>query len=296
MLFTRNNFIGGFIMDNWFQQRSKDIVQRVRDKRPLVHHITNYVTVNDCANIVLAIGAAPVMADDIGEVADIVGISSALVLNIGTLNQRTIASMLAAGKAANQTGIPVVLDPVGAGATLLRTETAARIMDEVKLAVIRGNISEIKAVSGAGGKTRGVDASEGDAAGENDIQAVNRLAINFAKRTGSVVAITGVIDVVSDGARSCFIKNGHAVMADITGTGCMCTALTGAFVGAEQDYTAATVAAVMAMGIAGEKAYRSIQAAGLGNGSYRTFMIDEISRMNDETLTNEGKISFESTL
>jgi hydroxyethylthiazole kinase len=279
-------------MINWVDERSRDIIHRIHAKKPLVHHITNYVTVNDCANIVLAIGAAPVMADDIGEVADIIGISSALVLNIGTLNSRTIASMLAAGKAANQRGIPVTLDPVGAGATTLRTETAAKIMDEVKLAVIRGNISEIMAISGAGGKTRGVDASEGDVAGEEAIQGVKRIAVDMAQKTGSVIAITGAIDVVSDGTRSCFIKNGHAMMAGITGTGCMCTSLTGAFCGAEEDYAMAAAAAVAAMGIAGERAYRRIEAGGFGNGSYRTFIMDEISRMTDEILINEGKISF----
>ena len=280
-------------MANWFEQQARGVIQRVRDGRPLVHHITNYVTVNDCANIVLAIGAAPVMADDIGEVADIVGISSALVLNIGTLNQRTIASMLAAGKAANQKGIPVVFDPVGAGATVLRTETAAKIINEVKLAVIRGNISEIKSISGAGGKTRGVDAVESDTSGADAVHAAHRMAMDFAKAAGSVIAITGAVDVVSDGSRSCFIKNGHAMMAGITGTGCMCTSLIGAFTGAEKDYAVAAAAAVMAMGIAGEKAYRNIHSAGLGSGSFRTFIMDEISRMDDETLISEGKISFE---
>lgn len=279
-------------MKNWFEEHSKEILQRVKTKKPLVHHITNYVTVNDCANIVLAIGAAPVMADDIGEVADIVGISSALVLNIGTLNQRTIASMLAAGKAANQKGIPVVLDPVGAGASGLRTDTAARLIDEVKLAVIRGNISEIKAVSGAGGKTRGVDASESDSTGVDGIEAVQRMAVDFAKATGSVIAVTGVVDVISDGVRNCFIKNGHAMMAGITGTGCMCTSLIGVFCGTVEDYAVAATAAVMAMGVAGEKAYRRVETTGLGNGSYRNFIIDEISRMADETLTIEGKVNF----
>jgi hydroxyethylthiazole kinase len=148
------------------------------------------------------------------------------------------------------------------------------------------------AISGVGGKTRGVDASEGDVAGEEAIQGVKRLAVDMAQKTGSVIAITGAIDVVSDGTRSCFIKNGHAMMAGITGTGCMCTSLAGAFCGAEEDYAVAAAAAVTAMGIAGERAYRRIEAGGLGNGSYRTFIMDEISRMTDEILINEGKISF----
>lgn len=278
-------------MKNWFNESVPGILRTIKTEKPLVHHITNYVTVNDCANIVLAIGAAPVMADDIREVGDIVVISSAVVLNIGTLNQRTITAMLDTGKMANKRGIPVVLDPVGAGATGLRTDTAARLMDEVKLAVIRGNISEIKAVSGAGGSTRGVDAGESDSTGADGIEAVKGIAMDLAQKTGSVVAITGVIDVVSDGTRSCFIKNGHAMMAGITGTGCMCTSLIGAFCGVKEDHAVATAAAIMAMGIAGEKAYRRVETAGLGNGSFRVFLMDEISRMDDETLTNEGKIS-----
>lgn len=278
-------------MHNWFENSARDILHRIKSKKPLVHLITNYVTVNDCANIVLAIGAAPVMADDINEVADIVAISSALVLNIGTLNQRTITAMLAAGKAANQKGIPVVLDPVGAGATGLRTKTAAGIINQVKLAVIRGNISEIKAISGAGATTRGVDADERDSI-PGDVTSVNRLAIELAEKAGTVVAVTGAVDVISDGVRSCFIKNGHAMMAGITGTGCMCTALIGACCGVEADYGVAAAAAVMTMGLAGEQAYRKLETVGLGNGSYRTFIIDAISLMADANLANEGKITF----
>jgi hydroxyethylthiazole kinase len=279
-------------MNNWFEEYASSILDRVREKRPLVHHITNYVTVNDCANIVLAIGASPVMADDIDEVREIVLISSALVINIGTLNRRTIESMLVAGKTANEKGIPVILDPVGAGASTLRTETAERLIHEIKFAVIRGNISEIKAVGGSAGNTRGVDADVGDVINENSIENVNKIAVMLAQKTGSVITVTGAIDVISDGTRSCYIENGHPMMANVTGTGCMCTSLIGAFCGTIADYTGAAAAAVMTMGLAGEKAYKRVVREELGSGSYRMFMIDEISCMTGDALMDGGKISF----
>lgn len=270
---------------------SEHLIDEVRAKKPLIHQITNYVTVNDCANITLASGASPVMADDIREVEEIVTISSALVLNIGTLNERTVTSMLAAGKAANKKGIPVILDPVGAGASRLRTETAKRLIEEVKISVIRGNISEIKTLLGEGGNTRGVDADDQDALGEDAVETGKRIAAALARKTGSVVAITGVIDAVSDGGRIFLIRNGHPMMADVTGTGCMSTALVGSFCGALEDQTEATAAAIAAMGLAGELAYESVKKSGLGTGSYRTLIIDAISRMTDQTLKDGGKIS-----
>ncbi len=267
------------------------IIDTVREKKPLVHHITNYVTVNDCANITLAIGAAPVMADDIDEVAEIVSIASSLVINIGTLNKRTIESMVAAGKKANERGTPVILDPVGAGASVLRTETAARLIQEVKFAVIRGNVSEIKTLSKGTGSTRGVDANESDANADNYLDYTAQLAIDFAKKTGSVIAVTGVIDVISDGVKTYFIKNGHPMMAGVTGTGCMCTSLVGSCCGATEDHTEAAVSAVAAMGLAGEKAFKRVQEAGLGSGSFRSFIIDETSLLTGDMLQQGGKIN-----
>lgn len=267
------------------------LIDCVRAKKPLVHQITNYVTVNDCANITLASGASPVMADEIQEVDEIVGISSALVLNIGTLNERTIESMVAAGKAARRKGIPVILDPVGAGASRLRTETALRLMEEVKPTVVRGNISEIKTLFGEGGNTRGVDAGVEDALGGDVVETAKRIAAAFARSTGTIVAITGAIDVVSDGDRTFLIRNGHPMMANVTGTGCMCSALIGSFCGAMEDRTVATAAAISAMGLAGEWAYESVQRQDLGTGSYRTLIIDAISRMSDEIMLNGGEIS-----
>lgn len=224
----------------------------VRKKRPLIHHITNYVTVNDCANIVLAAGASPVMADDPEEAADMTGISQALVLNIGTLNSRTVTSMLAAGKKANDLGIPVVFDPVGCGATTFRTDIARRIASEVRLSVVRGNISEIRSLCGLESHTQGVDASAADER-EDKVETAQRAASAIR----CVAAVTGKEDVVTDGARTILIENGCAAMAKITGTGCMCTSLTGAFCGAcPEALLEAAAAAVAYMGVCGEIALR----------------------------------------
>ena len=155
-------------------EKAAALLEKVREQAPLVHNITNYVTVNDCANAVLAIGGSPIMADDIGEAEDITAISSALVLNMGTLNQRTIASMLAAGKKANKMGIPVVFDPVGAGASALRNDTAKKVLEQVKISILRGNLSEISFVAGMEASTKGVDSSEKDS--KNDAAAVGRKA------------------------------------------------------------------------------------------------------------------------
>ena len=190
----------------------------VRTKSPLIHNITNYVTVNDCANMVLACGASPIMADDAAEVEDITTICGGLNINIGTLNSRTIESMLKAGKKANALGHPVVLDPVGAGASALRTETAYRLLDEVQFTVIRGNISEVKTLASGAGTTKGVDADVADRVTEENLDGAVAFAKAFAAKTGAVVAITGAIDIVADGAKAYCIRNGHPMMSAITGT------------------------------------------------------------------------------
>ena len=249
------------------------LVAEVRRKVPLVHQITNYVTVNDCANITLAIGASPIMADDMAEAAEITALSAALVLNIGTLNQRTVASMLASGQQANRLGIPVVFDPVGAGASGLRNQTTQTILSQVRLAVLRGNLSEISFIAGLQATTRGVDASAADAG--NDAVAVAQAA---AQRLGCVAAVTGAVDVISDGARTVAIHNGHPLLSKVTGTGCMASALVGAFAGAAGDYLAAAVAGIAAMGIAGEIACQ--QAGGQGNGSFRAAILDAASGLD----------------
>lgn len=262
------------------------LIDKVRAEKPLVHHITNTVTVNDCANITLGIGASPIMADAIGEAADIASIAKALVLNMGTLNERTIPAMLAAGKAANAVGVPVVFDPVGAGASGLRNETAGQILDEVKITVLRGNISEIRFIAGLSAGTKGVDAADSDLAAGGDALAV---AGTVAKKLGCVVAITGAVDVISDGTQGWCIENGHPMLANLTGTGCMCSSLVGSFCGAAPDAPlAACVAALLTMGIAGEIAFET--AGALGNGSFKVALHDAVSRMDAETLAGRAKL------
>lgn len=262
----------------------KKLLTLVRGTKPLVHHITNYVTVNDCANITLGIGASPVMADSIHEVADIAAIASALVLNMGTLNERTIPSMLAAGQAANKKGIPVVLDPVGVGASPFRTATARELIQGVKISVLRGNISEIKSIAGMQSETKGVDAAASDAASTSD---GGQIAQTLAKKLDCVVVISGAVDVIADGSKIALVENGHPMLAGITGTGCMCSSLIGSFCGAAPgEIFTATVLAMACMGVAGEIAWE--KAGHLGGGSFHTALHDAISTMDDKIL--EGRV------
>ena len=198
----------------------EQIFENVRQKSPLVHNITNYVTVNDCANMLLACGGSPIMADDPEDAVEITSICGGLNINIGTLNQRSIPTMFAAGKRANQLGHPVVLDPVGAGASKLRTDTALGLLEQVKFAVIRGNISEIKTLAQGSGTTKGVDADVADQVTEDNLDEAVLFARELARRLGTVIAITGALDIVTDGERAFCIRNGHSMMASITGTGC----------------------------------------------------------------------------
>lgn len=262
----------------------KTYLSNVREKTPLIHNITNYVTVNDCANIVLACGASPIMADDIGEVEQITAICGGLNINIGTLNARTIESMVLAGKKANELGHPVVLDPVGAGASALRTNTAKRLLDEVSFTVIRGNISEIKTLAGVAAATQGVDANVADKVTDENLDSAVAFAKDFAAKTGAVVAITGAIDIVCNGERAFVIRNGHPMMSSITGTGCQLSAMTAAFVTANpDDVLGAAAAAVCAMGLAGELAHARLCELD-GNSSYRNYIIDAIYNMTPERL------------
>ncbi len=273
-------------MESVTLQSIAQILQEVRANKPLVHHITNYVTVNDCANVTLAIGGSPIMADDIDEMEDIVSITSALVLNIGTLNHRTVESMLAAGRFANARHIPVILDPVGAGASTLRNETTRRLLEQVKIAVIRGNMSEIMFVAGLQSSTLGVDASDADMKG--GIAKGIETAKVVALRLKCVTAITGATDIISDGRRTLTIENGSSLMSRITGTGCMCSSLVGSFCGASDDYLAAAAGGVLSMGIAGELA--ADVAGGKGNGSFRMAIIDAISQLDGDILSKRARL------
>ena len=266
-----------------------ELLKKLKEKKPLIHNITNYVTVNDCANILLAIGASPIMADDLKEASDITSIASALVINIGTLNERTIESMIASGKKANELNIPVVFDPVGAGASLFRNETTKRILDEVKISVLRGNMSEIKFIAGLESETKGVDVSDEDLKSDND-EGLN-VAEALAERFKCTVAITGATDIVSDGKRSAILENGTKMLSKVTGTGCMTTALVGAYLGAcetKSEFFNAAVAGIASMGICGEIAEE--KAGKIGLGSFHMAIIDAVSNLNKDTIAERIKI------
>ena len=269
----------------------ENIFENVRKTHPLVHNITNYVTVNDCANILLAAGAAPIMADDIAEVKEITGICNSLAVNIGTLNERTIASMFEAGKEATCLGHPVILDPVGVGASALRTETALRLIDEIGFTVIRGNISEIKTIAKGTGTTRGVDADVSDTVTEDNLADVVSFVKEVSRDKKAVISVSGAIDIVADVDKAFVIRNGHPMMSDITGTGCMLTALTAAYCGANPgDPLDAAAASVAAMGVCGEIAYRKTMEIKGGTGSFRMMLIDAVSNLDTETFSKKIKV------
>ncbi|MEF2806685.1 MAG: hydroxyethylthiazole kinase [Massilistercora timonensis] len=259
-------------------------LQNVRDKAPLVHNITNYVTVNDVANVLLACGGSPIMSDEPQDVEDITSICGGLNINIGTLNVRSIEGMLKAGKRSNQMGHPVLLDPVGAGASDLRTSTAVLLTEEIRFDVIRGNISEIKTLAKGSGTTKGVDADVADAVTEENLEEGVAFAKAFARKAETIAAITGAIDLVSDGEACYVIRNGRPEMGKITGTGCQLSGMLTAFLVANPDQKLeAAAAAVCAMGLAGEIGWAHMQP-GDGNATYRNRIIDAIYNMDRETL------------
>ena len=265
-------------------------LDRVRATVPLVHCITNYVTVNDCANALLACGGSPIMSDEPRDVADITSICGGLVLNIGTLNERSIAGMHVAGKRAAELAHPIVLDPVGAGASALRTETATDLLDTLPITVVRGNMSEIKALAGASASTRGVDVNPDDAVREENLAASATFARDLARMMGTVVAITGAIDIVADAKRAVAIRNGVATMGKITGTGCMLSCVTCAYVVANpDDVFDAVVAAIAGHGLAGEIAQRRMRPDD-GNGSFRTYLLDAICTMDAARLADGARV------
>ena len=259
----------------------------LREKAPLIHNITNYVTVNDVANIILACGASPIMSDEPEDVCDITSICGGLNINIGTLNQRSIEAMFLAGHRANELGHIVLLDPVGAGASKLRTGTAASLIKEIQFDLIRGNISEIKTLACGSGTTKGVDADLADAVDEENLDNMVAFAKAFAEREECIIAITGAIDLVADSNRCYVIRNGRPEMGRITGTGCQLSGMMTAFVAANPDNKlAAAAASVCAMGLAGEIGFSNMQA-GEGNATYRNHIIDAIYNM-DRTILGVG--------
>jgi hydroxyethylthiazole kinase len=254
-----------------------DSLRRLRESKPLVHQITNYVVMNETANATLALGALPVMAHAREEVEEMARIAGALVLNIGTLSPHWVDAMLLAGRAANEAGVPVVLDPVGAGATTYRTETAKRILDEVDVAILRGNAGEVATLVGIEAEVRGV---ESIGAGSDPAE----LARAAAERLGVVASVTGAVDHVSDGREVVAISNGHPLLASITGTGCMSSAVTGCFAAVTEPFAAA-VDALVAFGVAGEDA----AVGAKGPGSFHVALYDALAALDPDTLGDRAR-------
>ena len=257
-----------------------EIIIQTRLRSPLVHCITNYVSANDCANLLLACGASPIMADGLDEVAEVTAMCDGLVLNMGTPNPRKMEAMLKAGQEANCLGHPVVLDPVGVGSSAMRRNGARRLLEQVRFAAIRGNASEIATLVRGTAAHRGVDAD----ADSNVAIAAERNARHLAKQTGAVVIVTGDTDIVADGSTCYRVMNGHPMMRLVTGAGCQLSALIGAYVTANPERPLeAALAAVCAMGLCGEIAHSRLSSLD-GNASYRNYIIDAIYRMTPEML------------
>jgi hydroxyethylthiazole kinase len=252
----------------------------IRERKPLVHQITNYVVMNETANATLAIGALPVMAHAVEEVEEMASVAGALVLNIGTLSERWIEAMLLAAEAANRAGAPVVLDPVGAGATSYRTETAKRILAEAEIAVVRGNAAEVATLAGREAEIRGVEAI-GAADSGADLSRAAAAALDC------VVSVTGPVDHVSDGERVVAIANGHELLGTVTGTGCMSSAMTGCFLAVAADRPLEAAAeALIAFGVAGEDAARDAK----GPGSFHVNLYDALYNLDPATLDGQARI------
>ena len=253
----------------------------LRARKPLVHQITNYVVMNETANATLALGALPVMAHALEEVEEMVGLAGALVLNIGTLSPRWVEAMLLAGRTANARGVPVVLDPVGSGATRYRTETARMLLSELDIGVLRGNPGEIATLVGIEAEVRGVESiAAGDDAAE--------LARKAAQTLGLVASVTGAVDHVSDGERVLAVANGHELLAAVSGTGCMSTAITGAFLAVKPEQPLEAAAeALEAFGVAGEDA----AADARGPGTFHAALYDALAALDPGTLDDRARVT-----
>ncbi|HHY39153.1 MAG TPA: hydroxyethylthiazole kinase [Clostridia bacterium] len=256
------------------------LLERVRTERPLVHNITNWVVTSIVANVTLAIGASPVMAHAHEEVADMARLARALALNIGTLTPYTVESMILAGKAANAAGIPVILDPVGYGATPLRVGATRRILDTVKVDILRGNLAEMAGIAGMTSDIKGVDSVGAEAPGQS-------VALSVAKDLKLVAVVTGPTDYISDGDRLLCVENGHPLLTRVTGTGCAATAIIGAFAAVERDYVIAAASALACYGIAAEIAADHSD----GPGTFAAAFMDGLHNLRPEDVAERARLS-----
>ena len=265
--------------DQALGQKAAENLEAVRTKRPLIHNITNFVVMNYTANALLACGASPVMAHAAEEVEEMVSFAGALVLNIGTLSMSWVDAMLIAGKKANELKVPIILDPVGSGATRLRTESAKRLINELSVSVIRGNASEVLSLAQEGSRTKGVDSI-------HRVDEAESAALALAKELSTTLAITGPVDLITVGRRVCRVLNGHELMGFVTGTGCTATALIGAFLSVDREPVNATATALAYFGLAGERA----AAHSKGPGSFQIALLDALFSMDGDTLRKGAKI------
>jgi hydroxyethylthiazole kinase len=260
--------------------KAAENLQKIRDNKPLIHNITNFVVMNYTANVLLAMGASPVMAHAENEVEDMVAFAGALVLNIGTLTDTWIASMVQAGQKATALHKPIILDPVGAGATPFRTTSARAIIEKTTVSVIRGNASEILSLGSTQSTTKGVDST-------SSVQDASLTACHLAKELETILAITGPVDLVTDGSRVVHIANGHALMPFVTGTGCSATAVIGAFAAVDPDYLSAAATALAFFGLAGEMA----GSTATGPGSFMIHLLDALYTMTPKQLQQGCRIN-----
>ncbi|USG68385.1 hydroxyethylthiazole kinase [Brevibacillus ruminantium] len=258
--------------------------ERVKEQKPLVHNITNVVVTNFTANGLLALGASPVMAYAKEEVADMAKLAGVLVLNIGTLNQQEVEAMIIAGQAANANQVPVVFDPVGAGATAYRTETARRILQEVDVTLLRGNAAEIAHVFGETWEIKGVDAGE-DGSDQEKITLAHKTAKHFQTH----VVITGKEDIVSDGSQTCLVKNGHPLLTQVTGTGCLLSSIIGAFLAVEKNVLLAGASALVTYGVAAQIAAEKTRQQ--GPGSFQIELLNQLAMVTKEDILRDGDVT-----
>ena len=283
------------INDDKLKEKITKSLTKIKAKNPLTHCITNSVTINDCANAVLAIGGSPFMAEDAEELEEVVTIADALVINIGKLSKEQIKSMNVSAKVANETGTPIVLDPVGVGVTGLRNETTLNLIENYQMTAIRGNISEIKAIAKLTGvidennTAKGVDVNADDIITEENLAANGEIIKELAKKLNTTVLASGPIDILSDGETTIAIDNGDDMMPLITGSGCMLSSIVGSCVGGSTPLEG-TLVAILAMNLAGEKARAKVDEKDEGTGSFRTYLIDYLYKTNAESLVEESNI------
>ena len=283
------------INDDKLKEKITKSLTEIKAKNPLTHCITNSVTINDCANAVLAIGGSPFMAEDAEELEEVVTIADALVINIGKLSKEQIKSMNVSAKVANETGTPIVLDPVGVGVTELRNETTLNLIENYQMTAIRGNISEIKAIAkltdviDENNTAKGVDVNADDIITEENLAANGEIIKELAKKLNTTVLASGPIDILSDGETTIAIDNGDDMMPLITGSGCMLSSIVGSCVGGSTPLEG-TLVAILAMNLAGEKARAKVDEKDEGTGSFRTYLIDYLYKTNAESLVEESNI------